>query len=156
MMIVSKPDEDSLDDSDSSLSPYNFITDHESCFAHTLQLVVKDGLKEIGSLKRVLQKGAKIVGYVRKSQKATEILEGERRLQPKNDTRWNSQLISINSIVNVPEDKLNLLETAHFTTYERKMLQDLVNILTPFQEATNLTQGQNVITIVASCYLVFT
>ena len=136
MMIVSKPDEDSLDDSDSSLSPYNFILDHEFCFAHTLQLVVKDGLKEIGSLKRVLERGAKIVGYVHKSQKATEIPKVERRLQPKNDTRWNSQLISINLILNRPEDKLNLLETAHFTTYERKMLQDLVNILMPFQEAT--------------------
>ena len=29
------PDEDSLDGSDSSLSPYNFIIDHEPCFAHT-------------------------------------------------------------------------------------------------------------------------
>ena len=29
------PDEDSLDDSDSSLSPYNFIIDHKPCFAHT-------------------------------------------------------------------------------------------------------------------------
>ena len=29
------PYEDSLDGSDSSLSPYNFIIDHEPCFAHT-------------------------------------------------------------------------------------------------------------------------
>ena len=110
-------------------------------------MVIKDGFKEISrSLERLLQKVAKIVAHIRKSQHATEMLEGERRVQVKNATRWNSELTSIKSILRVPEDKLNSLDTVHLTTYERKMLEDLVKLLSPFQEATNLTQGQNVIT----------
>ena len=84
--------------------------------------------------------------HARKSITATEILEGEKRLQAKNDTRWNSELNGIKSILSVPEDKLNLLETSHLTAFERKMLEDLVKILSPCQEAINLTQGHNVIT----------
>ena len=34
---------------------------HDTCFAHTLQLVVKDGLKEMGAIKRVHSKLATIV-----------------------------------------------------------------------------------------------
>ena len=34
---------------------------HDTCFAHTLQLVVKDGLKEMGANKRVHSKLATIV-----------------------------------------------------------------------------------------------
>ena len=59
---------------------------------------------------------------------------------------WNSELIRIKSILSVGEDQLNSLETSHLTTYERKMLEDLVKILSPFEEANNLAQGQNVIT----------
>ena len=119
---------------------------HDACFAHTLQLVVKDGLKEIGAIKKVLAKVAAIVSHVRKSQVATEVLEGERRLQSKNATRWNSEVRSIASILRVNEDKLKSLDVPHLTAYDRKILQDMVTILRPFQEATDLTQGQNVVT----------
>ena len=74
------------------------------------------------------------------------MLEGEKKLQAKVATRWNSELRSIKSILSIPEDKLLQLDTVRLTTYERNMLQDLVEILTPFQEATDFTQGENVVT----------
>ena len=67
---------------------------------------------------------------------------------------WPScELKSIKSILRVPEDKLRLLDTVHLTVHERKVLEDLVEILTPFQEATDFAQGENVITssIVIPC-----
>jgi hypothetical protein len=125
----------------------DILLDHDTCFSHTIQLVVKDGLDEIGATNTVLAKIAKIVSYVHKSQHATELLEGEYKLQKSNATRWNSQLKSIKSILRVPEEKLRSLDTTYqLTTYDRKILSDLVNILTPFQEATDLSQGQNIVT----------
>ena len=108
--------------------------------------MIKDGFKEIGTVSNILAKVGTIVAHARRSQHATEILEGERRLQLKNSTRWNSELRSIKSIIRVPEDKLRLLDTIHLTVHERKILEDLVEILTPFQEATDFVQGENVIT----------
>ena len=124
----------------------DYVSEHDTCFAHTLQLVIKDGFKEIGTVSNILAKVGTIVAHARRSQHATEILEGERRLQLKNSTRWNSELRSIKSILRVPEDKLRLLDTVHLTVNERKILEDLVEILTPFQEATDFVQGGNVIT----------
>ena len=38
------------------------------------------------------------------------------------------------------------MDTAQLTAHERNILEDLVEILTPFQEATDFTQGANVVT----------
>lgn len=110
-------DEEDCDqtDSKSNLLPESLdadcLPDHLRCFAHTLQLVVKDGLAEVsGHLKSVLTKAAKIVTYVRKSVHATEVLQDFNRLQAANATRWNSQLTMINSVLNIPEDKLNMID----------------------------------------------
>ncbi|XP_011405551.1 PREDICTED: uncharacterized protein LOC105313654 [Amphimedon queenslandica] len=107
----------------------DYVSQHDTCFAHTLQLVIKDGFKEIGAVSTVLEKVATIVSYVRRSQSATEIMEGETRLQLRNATH-----------------KLRLLDTAHLTAHERNILEDLVHILTPFEEATDYTQGANIVT----------
>ena len=49
-----------------------------SCFAHTLQLVVKDGLNNAGVFTKVISKVSTIVSFVHKSTIAAEILEGEK------------------------------------------------------------------------------
>jgi thiamine phosphate synthase YjbQ (UPF0047 family) len=87
------------------------LPQHVRCYAHSLQLVVKDGLKECNShLKQVVTKVSHIVNYVRKSVNASEILEDYSRLQAANVTRWNSQLYMLRSILNVPEDERNKTE----------------------------------------------
>ena len=108
----------------------------------------RDGLKEAGQhLKTVISKAASIVGSIRKSVHATEILENEKRMQAQNLTRWNSQIIMIRSILNVPESKLQELElSVKLTAYERNILRELCEILGPFEEATQLIQQQNSVT----------
>ncbi len=64
---------------------------NEGCFAHTVQLCLHDGFKEAGQLNKILAKLSKIVGFVQKSTIATDLLEGERKLQTSVATRWNSQ-----------------------------------------------------------------
>ena len=120
---------------------------HVRCFAHTLQLVIKDGFKQVGNISKVLGKASAIVSHVRKSIHAAELLESERSLQTATVTRWNSQLTMIRSILRIPEEKLNSLGTTHeLTVYDRKLLEDLVEILTPFETATQYIQGNKVAT----------
>ena len=116
---------------------------HHSCFAHVLQLVIKDGFKASNTTARILKKCSKIVKFVKKSTLATEILENENKLQFANQTRWNSQLKMVRSILTIPVKKLNMLNTSMLTLYERNVLNELLDILSPFEEATDLAQLDN-------------
>ena len=51
------------------------------------------------------------------------------------------------SILRIPEDKLDSLGTVHkLTAYDRKLLEDLIEILMPFESATHCIQGNKVVT----------
>ena len=89
---------------------------HVRCFAHTPQLVIKDGFKHVGSISKVLGKASAIVSHVKKSIHATEALESEKSLQKATVTRWNSQLTMIRSILRIPKEKLDMLGTSHKLT----------------------------------------
>lgn len=73
-------DEGSLDgtgfDEETADGLLNFIPERLACFAHTLQLVVHDGLKGCRQIENAIGKVASIVNSVRKSTIATEILHG--------------------------------------------------------------------------------
>ena len=119
-------------------------TEHDPCFAHTIQLVVKDGLKDAGQLNKVLGKVSNLVAHVRRSCVATKALEAENRLQACNATRWNSQIVMIKSVLNISDDKLAKVESLHqLSTHDRILLKDMVDILAPFQQATDFAQKQN-------------
>ena len=124
-----------------------YLPQHDSCFAHTIQLVVKDGFKNAEANNKVLSKRASIVSYVRKSVNTSEILESERRLQAKVATKWNSELKSIQSLMCVPVEKLQLLDCQQLNSYDSLILNDLIEMLMPFEEATDATQGQNIVTV---------
>lgn len=48
------------------------------CFAHTLQLVIHDGLKDAGTqTSKLIAKASRIVSHVKKSTLATDVLEGK-------------------------------------------------------------------------------
>ena len=66
--------------------------EHHGCFAHVLQLVVKDGFKRASQIGKVINKCSKIVSHVTKSTIARDSLDGEKTLKPAVATRWNSQL----------------------------------------------------------------
>ncbi|KAJ8309282.1 hypothetical protein KUTeg_014156 [Tegillarca granosa] len=107
------------------------LPQHVRCYAHSLQLLVKDGLKECSThLKTIVNKASQIVNHVRKSVNASDLLEDCNRLQAANVTRWNSQLHMLRSKVKL-------------SSYERKLLQELCNILEPFEKATLLVQSEN-------------
>ena len=122
--------------------PYEQI----GCFAHTLQLTVKDGLKDAGQMKAVIAKVAALVAHVRRSCSAMEALEGCLKLQPANQTRWNSQLKMLRSLLRVPRDLIDKLQCTKPTVYEMKLVSELCDILQPFEEATDNIQGDRIVT----------
>ena len=93
-----------------------YLPEHQSCFAHTLQLVVEDGMKDIGSsLQKVIVKASDIVSHVKKSVHVSEFLEDYKRVQASNVTRWNSEIKMIRSVLSIPADKLDQLDTRKLT-----------------------------------------
>ena len=72
---------------------------------------------------------------------AADVLRGEKRLQASNTTTWNSQLKMIRSVLSVSESKLaELGEAPKLTSHERNILRDIMEILIPFEEATDFVQ----------------
>jgi hypothetical protein len=93
---------------------------------------------------------SKIVNHVRRSGVCSEFLENQPRLQTANDTRWNSQLTMVRSIAAVDKKTLNSIpgldSEAYLTVRERLQLQEFIEIMDAFEEATNRTQGDNIVT----------
>lgn len=134
------------------------------CFAHTIQLVIGDGLKETKVVNSALAKASKLSTLLHKSTSFKERFEeefGTRGVPASVTTRWNSTLRQLKSVIKCEHLKLStvLEDTGHkevaFTTREWSQIRELVDVLEPFGEATDLTQGEKVVTIssVVPCIL---
>lgn len=122
------------------------LPQHDSSFAHTIQLVVRDGLKNARAINEVLSKAANIVSCIQKSMNTSDMLEGEGQAQTNSAKWWNSDIKIIRSLLSVPVEKLQLLDCQQLSSYERVMLNDLIEILMPFEEATDALQEQDIVT----------
>ncbi len=132
-----------------------------SCFAHTLQLVVKDGMASIAK-STVLAKCSSLSTLVHHS----ALFKGEfekklgngRSIPASNATRWNSLFYQLEAVSELPSDKLGdlLRSTDHanliLSSKENVMLQELVDILASFNEATQRAQGEKEVSRI-SCVL---
>lgn len=132
-----------------------------SCFAHSLQLIIRDGLKTVGLAKKALGKCSKLASLVHQSPLFRTSFESAfgagRSIPASNDTRWNSTLRQLKAILDLDQVKLTqvLKETTQdnllLSAKDLQQIQELVDILLPFAEATDLTQGDKTITI--SCVI---
>lgn len=131
------------------------------CFAHSLQLVVRDGLQTVGLAKRTLAKCTKLASLVHQSALFRSSFErtfgSGRSIPSSNETRWNSTLHQLKAILDLDQAKLTelLQETTQdsllLSAKDLQQIQELVDILSPFAEATDLTQGDKTITV--SCVI---
>ena len=99
---------------------------------------LKDALK----INKVIAEASRSVAHTRKSTKATEISYNSIKLCVSNATRWNSQLQVMLSILRIPENVMD----QHLSAYELKVIEELCDILLPFEEATDIVQGENIVT----------
>jgi hypothetical protein len=120
------------------------------CFAHTIQLVVKDGLKEAKSISSSLEKVSAIAKLSHTSNKFAEKLELMKVSIPRAViTRWNSQFLTVERILAIPTFKLNeilvQLKQKHLclSTRDLDVLNEFISVLTLLAEVTTKTQQQN-------------
>ena len=115
-----------------SLDMLDYLPKHISCFIHTLQLVVHDGIKQIGGC-IVDNKVSKMVSFVRHSCQATSLFEGGRKLQKKMTQDGTVQIRCSNHF---------WMHSAKLTKYEMKVISEITAVLTLFGLATMQCQAQ--------------
>uniref|UniRef100_A0A8C5PW74 BED-type domain-containing protein n=1 Tax=Leptobrachium leishanense TaxID=445787 RepID=A0A8C5PW74_9ANUR len=119
-----------------------------SCVAHTLQLVVSEGLLSQRSISDAVGVGRRIVGHFKHSNLAYSRLQdiqlqlGQpiKRLQQDVQTRWNSTFYMLQSLIEQKraigvyssENEL----PATLTANQWNLMEKTVNILAPFEELT--------------------
>ena len=85
------------------------------------------------------------MSHIRRSTTASDLLEGENRVQAATSTQWNSQLTMIKSLLSISTEKLKQLDVPQLTSHDRMYLNELVEILTPFEQATLSVQNEKTV-----------
>lgn len=127
-----------------------------SCFAHSLQLVVGDGMKELKSMSRAISKICKLASLLHTStifkEKFESIFGKGKSIPVATVTRWSSQFRQVEAVIQLEHAALSEMcqidfENVVLSQREWAQCQELSQILGPFAEATDLTQGDKVVTI---------
>ncbi|XP_060665472.1 zinc finger BED domain-containing protein 4-like isoform X2 [Drosophila nasuta] len=143
------------------------LNKHVPCFAHSINLVVDETIKEICSFSSIVDKIKRVVmqfkhspammDQLRKAQTDEGIPEGKIKTLIQNvDTRWNSCLDMMESflglankvaliLLNKSERVKGLPEMLNVS--ELTICRDLCSLLQPFKKATEQISGENYVTI---------
>ena len=130
------------------------------CFAHTLQLVVHEGVLSQRAVSDALANGRKIVGHFKHSPKAYSSLEDlqielnvtPKRLQQDVQTRWSSTKYMIDSLIHQKRplhaysSEENHTLPAILTANQWGLLEKASKVLTPFEELTTLVSAASATT----------
>ncbi|XP_042571411.1 uncharacterized protein LOC122135602 [Cyprinus carpio] len=125
-------------------------------FAHSLQLVVGDRLKEVKCLSQAMSKVSKLATLLHSStifkDKFEAVFGYGKSIPVATVTRWNSTFKQIQAITELDHTTLTEMCSPDFknvliTTREWAQLRELCLILGPFAEPTELTEGEKIITI---------
>jgi len=138
-------------------SGFSFNARRLPCFAHSLQLVVRDALSCLSFARPALGKVSKLSNLVHQSplfwSEFEAIFGSSRSIPETNATRWNSVWQQLHAVVQLEPQKLQelLKTTAHenlqLTSRGQQQLQEIVDILAPFAELTDICQGEKTATV---------
>ncbi|CAF2140723.1 unnamed protein product [Rotaria magnacalcarata] len=124
-----------------------------SCFAHSLQLAIRDGLKNTPYLSRSLLKCIQLAQRSCKSTKIADLLEDiGKTISRSNMTRWNSEYLLIKSIIGLGKKTIDEITDViddnelKFNNNDFLILQEAIDILEPFAEITSRIQADSVVT----------
>lgn len=124
-----------------------------SCFAHSLQLTIRDGLKDTPYLSRSLLKCIQLAQRSCKSTKIVDLLDDiGKTINRSNMTRWNSEYLLMKSIIGLGKKTIDEItdiiddNELKFNNNDFIVLQEAVDILEPFAEITARIQADSVVT----------
>ena len=128
------------------------IPSRYSCLAHTLQLEVKDGLREATSrIQNLIHKCSSFVSSIHKSCKATEMLEDNDvpHIPTQNATRWNSTFSMLGGVINAENKSEGILKkisilissSVVITPKDIEVLKEIGDVLAPFANATTILEA---------------
>lgn len=123
-----------------------------SCFIHTLQLCVRDALKEASHIPKLMKKCKALAKFSHKSTKVADLLEDlNKNIKKMNVTRWNSEFLFIKSILTIGKNDLELITSlmenpVKFSNNDFVILGEIVDILEPFYEITIKCQSETAVT----------
>ena len=120
------------------------------CFAHCIQLVVKDGLNQTKSILSSLEKVSAIAKLSHTCTKFAEKLELMKLSIPRAViTRWNSQFLLVERILAIPSIELNevLIQLKYknlcLNSRDYAVLNEFIALLSLLAEVTTKTQQEN-------------
>ena len=118
------------------------------CSAHdTRQLSAKNGLRGNKRCFHSVNKGSSIVSHIRKSQPSSELLVDYNILKAILPCRWNNQLKIIRSVLDILSTVLNSVPFVQkLNKHDLDILEEFVDIMSPLEHATDITQGDNYVT----------
>lgn len=130
---------------------------HQPCFAHTLNLIVCDALKEQAVVISMLSNSRRVAGVFHRSPRASELLKRVQlelqmnvlKIPQDISTRWNSAFIMLQAVLKQKPVLLHIAqeypnegvvaETIRGISYQQwDAMANLVLLLEPFYEVTNL------------------
>jgi len=128
-----------------------------ACFCHSLQLVIRSGLEKTSTCRLAFAKVLKLANMCHQSAVFRSAFEDKfgagKSVPATNATRWNSVHHQLKSLLGLDQAKVAdvLRQTSNnnliLTSKEVNQLTEVVSVLQPFAEATQLTQGEGVVTI---------
>ena len=125
-----------------------------SCFAHSLQLAIRDGLSNVSYLSKTLAKCKQLSQKSHKSTKVADILDDvDKRLTRSNTTRWSSEYFLIRSILRIGKKTIQDITSAidddalSFSSSDFNVLEEVIEILEPFADITIICQSETTATI---------
>ncbi|XP_054597626.1 uncharacterized protein [Nothobranchius furzeri] len=125
-----------------------------SCFAHSLQVVMNGGMKEVKAISLAIAKTSHFSTH--SSSLFKDELEAalgfSKTIPAANNTRWISTFKQVQALTALDHKALTEMcskdyEEVVFSTREWNQLKELTSILAPFSEATDLTEGEKAVTI---------
>ncbi|CAF3753693.1 unnamed protein product [Rotaria socialis] len=124
-----------------------------SCFAHTLQLCIRDGLKNAPYISKVLEKCQILGKCSNQSSKIADVLEElNKHISKMNITRWNSEYMLMKSILSIGKSDLDSIvklmdNPVTFLNNDFTILEEVVDILEPFYDISIKCQSDTIVTV---------
>ncbi|CAF4960759.1 unnamed protein product, partial [Rotaria magnacalcarata] len=124
-----------------------------SCFAHTLQLCIRDGLKNVPYISKVLEKCQILGKCSNQSSKIADVLEElNKHISKMNITRWNSEYMLMKSILSIGKNDLHSIvklmdNPVTFLNNDLTILEEAVDVLEPFNEISIKCQSDTIVTV---------